>query len=58
VSVLCHDQFITQWDVTTRENIDILNCSDYVKVIVCNCEIYTPPNVYCSPVVHSCTTHL
>jgi len=30
-AALYHGQFITQWDVITRENIDILNCSDYVK---------------------------
>ena len=30
-AALYHGQFITQWDVITRENIDNLNCSDYVK---------------------------
>ena len=30
-AALYHGQFVTQWDVVTRENIDILNCSDYVK---------------------------
>ena len=30
-AALYHGQFITQWDANTRENIDILNCSDYVK---------------------------
>jgi len=30
-AALYHGQFITRWDVITKENIDILNCSDYVK---------------------------